>query len=85
MNRRAGYTVAMCRGLDAAARRCERAAAFDIIPNDNPKEREGHDGRIRTLNRRTWLVVRGNDVIDEVRTKREAVARVAREVARRAS
>lgn len=52
---------------------------YEVIPNDNDKEREDSRGKVHVSKRRTWLVVQGTDCIDEYKRKRDAVDR-AREL-----
>lgn len=52
---------------------------WEILPNDNPKEREGRNGRITVSHRRTWILVVQGHFHGEYHLRREALAAIPKE------
>ena len=47
---------------------------IEVLPNDNPKEREDRTGRVRVSNKRTWALVIDGEMWSEYKTQAAAIA-----------
>lgn len=50
----------------------------EIIPNDNPKEREDGRGRVRVSHKRTWVLLVNGSYEGEYRRRKDAGCAAAR-------